>query len=76
MCDWRGGPSTAPSCIAHLGTAFGGYYVLQSNARPIRQAITGFAVGGIAVLLWRFVVQLYDQAGDQSLQQANERESQ
>jgi len=42
--------------VANLYTAFDGYFVLESNARPIRQAIAGFVAGGIAVLLWRFVV--------------------
>jgi hypothetical protein len=42
--------------IANLLTAFDGYFVLMSNVRPIRQAITGFVVGGLAVLLWRLVV--------------------
>jgi hypothetical protein len=44
--------------VAALGTAFDGYFVLQSNARPIRQGITGFLVGGLAVVLWRVVVEV------------------
>jgi len=44
--------------IANLDTAFDGYYVLESNARPVHQAITGFVTGVIVVLLWRFVVEM------------------
>lgn len=38
--------------VAFLGVAFDGYFVLQSNSRPIIQAITGFVIGGGVALLW------------------------
>jgi hypothetical protein len=44
--------------LANLDTAFDGYFVLQSNHRPIHQAVTGLVVGGIVVLLWRFVIEI------------------
>jgi hypothetical protein len=39
--------------LAPLRTSFDGYYVFQSNARPICNAVAGFVIGGIIVLLWR-----------------------
>jgi hypothetical protein len=50
------------ACLGALGwldTAFDGYYVLKTNARPIQQAITGSLVGGIAVLLWCGVLHIW-----------------
>ncbi len=54
--------------VAFLGTAFDSYYVLQSNARPIRQAIMGFVIGGIVVLLWRAVVEMGYRQFNKALQ--------
>jgi hypothetical protein len=52
--------------LAHLGTSFDGYYVLQSNARPIRHAVIGFLVGGIVALLWRLAIEMLQRSRDES----------
>ena len=52
--------------LAYLGTSFDGYYVLQSNARPIRHAIIGFLVGGVVVLLWRLAIEIFQMSRDES----------
>jgi hypothetical protein len=57
--------------LAHLGTSFDGYYVLQSNARPIRHTIVGFLVGGIVVLLWRLVIEIFQRTGDENTTSAS-----
>jgi hypothetical protein len=44
--------------VANLLTAFDGYYVLESNARPVYQAIVGFVTGLLLVLLWRFAIEM------------------
>jgi hypothetical protein len=52
--------------VAHLDTSFNGYFVLQSNARPIRQAIVGFLIGGIAVALWRGAIEILQSSRNES----------
>jgi hypothetical protein len=52
-------------CMAHLDTAFDGYFPLQTNARLIRQAVIGFLVGGIIVLLLCLLVRLLNSRRDE-----------
>lgn len=52
--------------LAHLGTSFDGYYVLQSNTRPICHAAIGCLVGGIVILLWRFAIEIFQRNRDES----------
>jgi hypothetical protein len=52
--------------LAFLGPSFDGYFVLQSNARPIRYAVGGFLFGGIVVLLWRVAIGILQRKRDES----------
>jgi hypothetical protein len=42
--------------LAYVIDSFDGYFVLQSNAKPIAHAITGSLVGSLGVLVWCFAV--------------------
>lgn len=48
----------AIGAIAGVGLGFDGYYVKQSNAGPIRSAITGAALLAVGCLLWRLTMGL------------------
>lgn len=50
--------------LAFVGLGFDGYYVLQSNARPICYAIAGFVIGGLFVVLWYALVEKLDKCRD------------
>lgn len=51
--------------LACLGFSFDGYYVVQSNARPVCYAVIGIVIGGSVVLLWRRGIELLQGTTDE-----------